>query len=125
MAILNADNEIFMVHVPALAEQTTTPIHSSCQAQVALLISDKNEILTEYSNFSNLFSLDSAVKLPEHTRINDHSINLLNNKQLPYGPIYSLRLIELKLLKTYIKANLANSFINSSKSLSSILILFV
>ena len=55
-------------------------IHPSYQGQVALLTSDKTEILTEYSNFSNNFSSDSMVELPEYTRINDYCINLLNNK---------------------------------------------
>ena len=115
-AALNADNEIFVVYIAALAEPTTMPIHPSRQAQVAVLTSEKTGIPAKYSNFSNVFSLDSAAELPEHTRINDHPIDLLDNKQPPYGPIYSLGLVELEMLKTYIKANLASSFIRPSKS---------
>ena len=100
-------------------------IYSSCQAQVTLLTSEKTEIITKYSDFSNLFSSDSAVELLEYTIINNHLIDLLDNKQALYGPIYSLELVELKTLKTYINANLANGFIRPSKSLSDILILFV
>ena len=101
------------------------PNHLFCQAQMASLTSEKTEIPAEYFNFSNVFSSDSAAELPEYTKINDYSINLLNNKQSPYGLIYSLELMELKTLKTYIKANLASGFIKPSKFPSSTPILFV
>ena len=115
-AALNADDETFVVHVAALAEPTTMPIHPSCQAQVAALTSEETGIPAEYSDFSNVFSSDSAAELPEHTGINDLPIDLLDDKQPPYGPIYTLGLVELEMLKTYIKANLASGFIRSSKS---------
>ena len=63
--------------------------------------------------------------LPEHTGINKHAIKLEDGKQPSYGPIYSLNLVELKTLKTYIKTNLANSFIQPLKSPISAPILFV
>ena len=121
----NADNETFVMHVAALVESITMPIHPSCQTQVATLISEENGILTEYSDFSNVFSSDSAVELLEYTEINNYPINLLDNKQLFYGPIYILGPVELETLKTYIKANLANGFIRPSKSSSGTPILFV
>ena len=124
-AALNADNETFVVHVAAIAELTIIPIHPSCQAQVATLTSEEIEIPAEYSDFSNVFSSDSAANLPEHTGINNHLIDLLDNKQLPYGLIYSLGPVKLETLKTYIKAKLASSFIRSSKSPVCALILFV
>ena len=65
------------------------------------------------------------MELPEYIGINDHFINLLDNKQPPYGPIYNLGPVELETLKTYIKANLASGFIRSSKSPTGTLILFV
>ena len=76
------------------------PINSSYQAQVAPLTSEETGIFAEYSKFSNIFLLDPMVNLPEHTRINHHSINLLDDKQPPYSPIYSLEPIELETLKT-------------------------
>ena len=101
------------------------PIHPSCQAQVAALMSEETGIPTEYSDFSNVFSSDSAAELPEHTGINDHPINLLDDKQPPYGPIYSLGPVELETLKTYIETNLASGFIRPSKSPAGAPILFV
>ena len=84
----------------------------------------KTGILAEYSDFSNVFFSDSAAQLPEQIGINDQSINLLYDKQLRYGPIYSLGLVELETLKIYIKANLASGFIKLSKSPIDALILF-
>ena len=56
------------------------------------------------------------MELPENTGMNEHAIELEEGKQPPFGPIYSLGQIELETLKTYIKTNLANDFIWSSKS---------
>lgn len=42
-------------------------------------------------------------------------MKLIKNLQLPFGLIYSLRSVEIKRLKTYIKSNVANSFIKYSK----------
>ena len=74
-------------------------------------MSKETGISAEYSDFSNVVSLDSTSELPENTRINDYSINLLDNKQPPYGLIYNLEPVELEMLKTYMRANLASGFI--------------
>ena len=121
----NADNKTFIVHIAALAKQIIIPIYSSCQAQITSLMSEETRISIKYSDFSNIFLSDSVAELPEYNRISDHSINLPDNKQQHYGPIYSLELIELKALKTYIKVNLASGFIKPSKSSASASILFV
>lgn len=47
------------------------------------------------------------------------------SKKLFYKPTYNLGLIEHKILKTYIKTNLANGFIRSWKSLAKTLVIFV
>ena len=47
--------------------------------------------------------------------MNKHAIKLEEGKQLLFGPIYSLGLVELKTLKTYIETNLANGFIRPFK----------
>ena len=122
---LNVDDETFILHVATLVKPTTMPIYPSCQAQVITLTSKKTGTPAEYSDFSNVFFLDFAAELPEHTEINDHLINLLDDKQLPYIPIYGLELVKLEMLKTYIKASLASCFIRPFKSLAVTLILFV
>ena len=55
--------------------------------------------------------------------MNEHAIELVEDKQSPFRSIYSLGPVELEILKTYIEINLANSFIHLSKSLASIPIL--
>ena len=81
-------------------------------------------IFIKYSYFADVFSPELALELPEHIEINDYAIELVDNLQPPYGPIYSLRPVELKTLKTYIKTNLANNFIRPSKSLAEVSIFF-
>lgn len=71
-------------------------------------------IPSEYANFADVFSLNLVVKLPEHTEIKDYTIELIDSKKQSYRPIYSLKPVELKILKTYIDINLVNSFIRPS-----------
>ena len=47
--------------------------------------------------------LKLAAKFSKYIEINNYAIKLVNNQQLFYGSIYSLGLIELEILKTYIK----------------------
>lgn len=58
------------------------------------------------------------------TSINNYAKELIDDRQALFGFIYNLELILLKTLKTYIKNNLANSFIKLSKSLARVPILF-
>lgn len=46
----------------------------------------------------------------------NYTIEFVNYWQFLYNPIYSLRLVELEILKIYIKNSLANSFIIIRKS---------
>ena len=56
--------------------------------------------------------------------MNEHAIKLEEDKQPSFRPIYNLGLVELETLKTYIKTNLANGFIQPSKSPAKAPILF-
>ena len=78
----------------------------------------------EYSDYSDVFSAENVAEPPENTGMNEHAIELEEGKQPLFGPIYSLGLVELKTLKTYIKINLANNFIRPSKSPAGAPILF-
>ena len=64
-------------------------------------------------------------ELLEYNKINNQSADLFNNKQISYKIICSIKLVDIKRLKTYIKINLANKFIQSFISLVNTLILFV
>ena len=83
------------------------------------------KIFAKYFNFLDIFTLDFVVELPVYIRINDHFIDLLEDKQPLYSLIYSLGPMELKILKIYIKANQASGFIRLFKTPTGILILFV
>ena len=82
-------------------------------------------ILFEYADIADNFSKNLTVEFSKYTRINDHIINLIKGKQLAHRLIYALKLIELEILKTYIKTNLTNNFIRSFKSPVSPPIFFV
>ena len=126
---LDINSETFMVHV-AIREREKMPVHSKKQAQIeaqvgALLFNKAlTEALVEYSNYSNVFSAEHAAKFSENTRINKHVIKLEEGKQPFFRPIYSLGPVELEILKTYIKTNLANGFIRPFKSPAGAPILF-
>ena len=100
-------------------------IHPAWKAQIALLIAKEVIVSAEYSDFADVFSKESAEVLPKRIKINKHVIKLEKSRQPPYGPIYSLGLVEFETLKTYIKTNLANSFIQPLKSPVVAPILFV
>lgn len=87
-------------------------------AQIFLLIAKKITILAKYMDLVDIFSKIVAAKLFEYFAINNYLINLKIGKLLPYWSIYSLSLIEFKIVKTYIKKNLANSFIYPFKFLA-------
>ena len=82
------------------------------------------KVPVKHADFADVFSPDLVSKLPEHTWINDHAIELVDAQQPPYGPIYSLGPVELETLKAYIETNLANGFIRPSKSPAGAPILF-
>ena len=81
-------------------------------------------IPTKYSDITDVFSPELASELLEHIGINDHAIELVDDRQPSYGLIYILGLVELETLKTYIETNLKNGFIKPSKSLTRAPILF-
>ena len=93
-------------------------IKAQGETQVGALLFNKapTEVQAEYSNYSDVFLAENIVELPENIGMNEHAIKLEEGKQPPFGPIYSLGPVELEMLKTYIKINLANGFIRSSKS---------
>lgn len=90
-----------------------------------MLIGEKVIIPAKYADFDNIFFKILAEVLPEQIGIKKYAINLVEGKQSYYRVIYSLRSMEFKTLKIYIKTNLANGFIRPSKSPASTPILFV
>ena len=81
IAALDVYSETFVVHV-AIWEREEMPVHSKKQAQVGALLFDEapTEIPAEYSDYSDVFSAENIVELPENTRINEHAIKLEEGK---------------------------------------------
>ena len=122
---LDADSETFVMHV-AIWKQKEMPVHLEKQAQVRVLLFNKApiEVLEEYSDYRNVFLAENAAELPENIGMNEHAIKLEEGKQSPFELIYSLGPIELETLKTYIKINLTNGLICTSKYSAGAFILF-
>ena len=129
IAALDADSETFVVHV-AIRERKEMAMDSGRKAQnkaqVGALLFDEapTKVPAEYSDYSNVFLAENAAELPENTGMNEHAIELEDGKQPPFGPIYSIGPVELETLKTYLETNLANGFIQPSKSPAGTPILF-
>ena len=137
LAALNADNKTFGVYMTiskpkkmAMEPDKNTQIEaqngSQKGAHAGALIFKKasTEILAKYSDYSKVFLVENAAKLSENTKMNEHTIELGQDKQPLYGSIYSLGSVKLETLKIYIKTSLANSFIRISKSPTGIPIFF-
>ena len=60
--------------------------------------------------------MNLVIELPKITGVNKYAIELIKDKQLPYKPIYTLSLVELKNLKAYIETHFKTRFIQPSKS---------
>ena len=70
----------------------------------------------EYFNYNDIFLVENMIELLENTKMNEHTIKLEKSKLSLFSPIYSLELVKLEILKTYIKTSLANDFIRLFKS---------
>lgn len=78
-------------------------IYLAKKTQINLLITKKIIILEEYFDFLNIFLEKKTLVLLEITNFNQYTIKLQQGHQLAYELIYSLQLIEFKILKIYIK----------------------
>ena len=113
-ATLDPEHETFVVHVASLS--LVQGIYPDREAQIASLLTKEFKILGEYLDFTDVFSEEKALVLPERNEFNKHAINLEDGKQAPYGPIYSLGPVEMETLKTYIETHLKTGFIWPFKS---------
>lgn len=100
-------------------------IYPAQKSQIVFLVSNNFNIPNKCLDFADIILKKLAIELPKHFNINKHLRDLEPVKQLSYGPIYDLGPVKLRYLKTYIKTNLANSFIQFSKFLARAPLLFV
>lgn len=87
-------------------------VYPSYRPQIVGLIAKKTliKVSTKYTNSAYGFILNLIFELFKYTEIHNHAIELVNSQQLLYKPIYSLKLVELEILKVYIEINLTNKF---------------
>lgn len=90
-----------------------TKVYFSKKTYITYFKVDKTfqKVTSKYVEFRDIFLPKLFVKFSKHRNINNHIIELVYNPQLFYSLIYSLAIIDLDILKTYIKNNLANDFI--------------
>ena len=119
---LDENSETFVVHVASF--NLLPGIHPDRKAQIASLLTEEVKILEKYSDFTDVFSKEKTLVLPERIELNEHAVDLEDGKQPPYGPIYSLGPVKLETLKTYIETHLKTGFIRPSKSPAGAPILF-
>lgn len=124
---LDKISNTFVMYVTALETPSEITIYLSQVAQVPILQKvtqlaalqwDKVpiKISAKYAHYTDIFSLKSVIKLLKNTNINKHVIELIEDMQLSYEPIYALNLMELEILKTYTKTYLKTGFIRPYKS---------
>lgn len=89
----------------------------------AIMIEKIIEFPPKYTEYAKVFLHEKAVKLPKRS-FNNNKIIWEKGKIPIYGPIYSLEVLELKVLWTYIEIKLNNRFIQPSTSPASAPIFF-
>ena len=119
------NSEMFVIYVVAL-EALEPAVYSSQALLLAAIQQDKvlTKIPLMYPDYDNILSLDLTMELPENIDINQNAIELVKRKQPSYDSIYSLGLVELETLNTYIKTYLKTGLILFSKSPKVVPILF-
>ncbi len=114
---LDLKYETFVIHIAVLSIDSSDEVYPSKKAQIAHLKADEapTKVPSKYTYFADVFSPKLAIELLQHMKINNYTIELVDDQQPPYGPFYSLGPVELETLKTYVKNNLTNDFIKPSK----------
>lgn len=82
------------------------------------------KVLLKYLDYAEVFFFELVIKLLVNTNMNKNIIKLIEDKQPPYRPIFSLKPVELKILKTCIETYLKTRFIWPFESLAGALIFF-
>lgn len=109
-AAIDENVKIFVIY-PTFISLSSILIYLTRVAYISLLIVEKVDISKEYFDFPNVFLEEMALILLKIINLNQFAIELQNSQQLLFGLIYSLGILKLQILKTYIKTKLAYCFI--------------
>lgn len=80
---LNLEHKTFIIHIIFLSFiLLDASVYLSYRPQIASLITEKAiiKILTKYADFGDKFFLDLVFELFKYTRINNHTIELVNGR---------------------------------------------
>ena len=74
-------HEAFVAYIAVFYVDLNNEMYLLRRAKIAYLKADKafSKVLSKYADFANVFFSKLAAKLPEHTRINDYAIKLVND----------------------------------------------
>ncbi len=69
-------HKLFIVYMATLNIDSDDEINPSKKAQIAYLKADEapSKLSNKYADFADVFSPKLAIELPEHMKINDHTI---------------------------------------------------
>ena len=100
IVVLDMDNKTFVIYMTAL-DIIIPNIYPSQIVQIRLLKANKVLIIifVKYFDYTNIFLPEFIVKLLKYIKIYNNDLKLVKDKQLSYGLIYSLKLMELEILK--------------------------
>ncbi len=78
---LDSEHKVFVVYVVTLSIDSGDEVHPLRRAQIAHLKADEafSEVPSKYADFVDVFFPKLAAKLSEHTEINDHAIELVDD----------------------------------------------
>lgn len=127
-AAMDLTNRVYVMHVKHVpTESTTTTGEVVSSMDIKQRDYDKNPkvvLPSEYEDLAEVFSEADVNRLSDHGP-HDHAIDLIDERQPPYRPVYNLSEVELTVLRQYIDKHLANNFIRPSKSPARAPILFI
>ena len=110
---LDKNAKMFVVYITTLLAPFIMQVYPSYKAQVDSLLADKGivKVLLKHLDYAEFFFFELVIKLLVNTNMNKNVIKLIEDKQPPYRPIFSLKPVELKILKTCIETYLKTRFI--------------
>jgi len=97
---------------------------AKARSSSASTLLDLDIVPLEYRDYADVFSKAKASELPPH-RNYDLKIDLEEGTSPPLGTLYSLSLVELSALWTFIDENLNTGFIHPTASSHAALVLFI
>jgi hypothetical protein len=113
--VLQGD-EVYILYYHPVNEPDPTRAEKACNAQTTDLDPQDplDQLPKEYHDYQSVFSDEAAKTLPPH-RSYDHKIELEEGTNPPYGKLYNMSEVELKVLKDYLDKMLDKGFVRASK----------